>query len=84
MATSSDEDLPRDINFLFEKNRLNVAISRAQCMSVLIASPRLLDVRCSTPEQIGIVSLLCRYTGAASDALDPGPAAVSSLSYSTA
>ncbi|MBV8809532.1 MAG: TM0106 family RecB-like putative nuclease, partial [Acidobacteriaceae bacterium] len=75
MATSSGEDLPRGVNFLFEKNRLNVAISRAQCMSVLVASPRLLDVRCSSPEQIAMVNLLCRYTKEANTLCLAAPAA---------
>lgn len=61
MATSSGDDLPRDLTFLFEKNRLNVAISRAQCLSALVSSPRLLDVRCSTPDQMALVNLLCRF-----------------------
>jgi uncharacterized protein len=61
MATSSGEDLPREMEFLFEKNRFNVAISRAQCLSVLICSPRLLEVRCRTPEQMAMVNLLCDY-----------------------
>ena len=70
MATSSGEDLPRDINFLFEKNRLNVAISRAQCMSVLVANPQLLDIRCSSAEEIAMVTLICEYVGAAAQAGD--------------
>ena len=61
MATSSGEDLPRDMQFLFEKNRFNVAVSRAQCLSVLICSPRLLEIACRTPEQIALVNLLCSY-----------------------
>jgi superfamily I DNA and/or RNA helicase len=61
MATSSGEALPRDMEFLFEKNRLNVAISRAQCLSVLVCSPRLLAVRCNTPEQMALANLLCLY-----------------------
>lgn len=65
MATSSGQDVPRDIGFLFERNRFNVAISRAQCLSVLICSPRLLEVRCSTPQQMALVNLLCRYVEAA-------------------
>lgn len=59
MATSSEEYLPRDIGFLFSKNRLNVAISRAQCLAVVVASPRLLTVRCNTVEQMALVNLLC-------------------------
>jgi len=61
MATSNDATLPRDLEFLFERNRLNVAISRAQCMSVLVCSPDLLNVRCSTPEQMALVNLLCAF-----------------------
>jgi uncharacterized protein len=65
MATSSGADVPRDLAFLFEKNRLNVAVSRAQCLSILVCSPRLLDVPCSSPEQMALVNLLCAYAEAA-------------------
>ena len=61
MATSSVEEAPRGVDFLFEKNRFNVAISRAQCMSVLVANPALLDIRCTTVEQMAMVNLLCRF-----------------------
>lgn len=59
MATSSSEELPRDIEFLFSKNRLNVGISRAQCLALVVASRDLLTVPCSTPEQMGLVNTLC-------------------------
>ncbi len=59
LATSSGDDLPRNIEFLYSRNRLNVALSRAKCLSVLVASPRLMDVRCSTVEQIELVNTLC-------------------------
>lgn len=65
MATSSGEDVPRTLEFLFEKNRLNVAISRAQCLSVLVCSLRLLDAACATPEQMALVNLLCSFAEAA-------------------
>ena len=61
MATSSGEDMPRDMSFLFEKNRFNVAISRAQCLSVLVCAPQLLDVRCRTPNEMKLASLLCAF-----------------------
>jgi uncharacterized protein len=61
MATSSGDDLPRDINFLFSRNRLNVAISRGRCLAVVLASPRLLDVACHTPEQMQLVNALCMF-----------------------
>jgi uncharacterized protein len=61
MATSSGDDIPRNVEFLFERNRFNVAISRARAASVLICSPRLLDIRCRTPEQMALANLLCAF-----------------------
>ncbi len=62
MATSSGNDVPRDLGFLFEQNRFNVAVSRARAMSVVLSSTRLLDTPCHTTEQIALVNLLCRYS----------------------
>jgi len=59
MTTSSGEDLPRNIEFLYSLNRLNVAISRARCLSVIFASPRLLEIPCKTIEQMQLVNTLC-------------------------
>jgi superfamily I DNA and/or RNA helicase len=59
MTTSSGEDLPRNIEFLYSRNRLNVAISRARCLSVVFASPRLLEIACNTIEQMQLVNTLC-------------------------
>lgn len=59
MTTSSGEDLPRNIEFLYSRNRLNVAISRARCLSVVFASPSLLEIPCHTIEQMQLVNTLC-------------------------
>ena len=61
MATSSSEDAPRGMEFLYSLNRLNVAVSRAQCLAVIVASPALFQVRCKTPRQIELANALCRY-----------------------
>ncbi|HEY2938335.1 MAG TPA: TM0106 family RecB-like putative nuclease [Gaiellaceae bacterium] len=61
MASSSGEDVPRGIDFLFSRNRLNVAVSRARCLAYVIASPRLLDTECRTVEQMRLVNALCRF-----------------------
>ena len=59
MTTSSGDDLPRNIEFLFSKNRLNVAISRARSLAIVIASPDLLSIRCRSPEDMALVNTLC-------------------------
>jgi predicted RecB family nuclease len=61
MATSSGQDVPRNVEFLLERNRFNVAISRARAASILICSPRLLDIRCRTPEEMALANLLCEF-----------------------
>jgi superfamily I DNA and/or RNA helicase len=48
MATSSAEDAPRGLEFLYDRHRLNVATSRAQVMAVIVASPNLIRVSCRT------------------------------------
>jgi uncharacterized protein len=59
MTTSSAADLPRNIEFLYDKNRLNVAVSRAKCLAIVVASPELLHAGCRSPEQIELVNTLC-------------------------
>jgi uncharacterized protein len=61
MATSSGENVARNAEFLYSRNRLNVAVSRAKCLAVLVASPALLTVRCRTVEQMRLVNALCRF-----------------------
>jgi superfamily I DNA and/or RNA helicase len=61
MATSSGEEAPRDAGFLFSRNRLNVALSRAQSLAILVCSPALLDTRAADVEEMRLLNTLCRY-----------------------
>jgi predicted RecB family nuclease len=61
MAASSPEAIPRGIDFLYNANRFNVAVSRARGLSILVCSPELLRVRCRTPRQMRLANALCRY-----------------------
>ncbi len=61
MTTSTPEDAPRGMEFLYSSNRLNVATSRAQCLTVLVASPALFEVQCKTPRQMELANAFCRY-----------------------
>ena len=60
MATSSAEEAPRGMEFLYSLNRLNVATSRASCVAGLVASPNLIRVRCRTPRQMQLANALAR------------------------
>ena len=61
MTTSSPEDAPHGMEFLYSLNRLNVATSRAKCLAIVVASPDLIRVRCHTPRQMRLANGLCRY-----------------------
>lgn len=65
LAASSGRDAPRGPEFLLLQNRLNVAISRAQCVAYLIHSPALLDDLPYTPEGVARLSAFARLVGAA-------------------
>ncbi|HEX5012809.1 MAG TPA: TM0106 family RecB-like putative nuclease [Candidatus Limnocylindrales bacterium] len=75
MTTSSPEDAPRDLEFLYSGNRLNVAISRARGLAVLVASPDLLRVACRTPEQMRLVNAFCLFVEMAAKQLQADAAA---------
>ena len=60
MTSTSADDAPRGVSFLYDLNRLNVAVSRAQALAVVVLSPLLLDAPVRTPEQLRRVNALCR------------------------
>ncbi|MCB0861726.1 MAG: TM0106 family RecB-like putative nuclease [Solirubrobacterales bacterium] len=68
MATSSGEDIPRNIEFLFSRNRLNVATSRARCLAAVVASPRLLEVEARSVDQMRLINALCLFAEMAESA----------------
>lgn len=61
MASSTAEDAPRGMEFLYDLRRLNVATSRARCLAILVSSPELVRVFCRTPHQIVLANALCRF-----------------------
>ena len=61
MASSTAEDAPRGIGFAFNRHRVNVATSRAQCRVVLVCAPRLLDADCKTVADMQLVNAVCRF-----------------------
>ncbi len=58
LATSSPDDLPRQVDFFYSKNRLNVAISRARTLALVLASPKLLELDAKSVEHLRLVNTL--------------------------
>jgi predicted RecB family nuclease len=61
MTSSSADDMPRGTEFLFSSNRLNVAISRAQCLAYLVCTKELLESRAKTVEDMLLIANLCAF-----------------------
>ncbi|MBV6640911.1 MAG: TM0106 family RecB-like putative nuclease [Cyclobacteriaceae bacterium] len=61
MTSSSPEDAPRGMSFLYDPHRLNVATSRAQCLCILVASPKLFEPECHSIDQMKWANGLCKY-----------------------
>jgi predicted RecB family nuclease len=66
LTSSSAQEAPKGLEFLYSLNRLNVAVSRAQALCVLVGSPELTRVACKTPRQMKLVNGLCAYLELAS------------------
>ena len=61
MASSTGADIPRGLEFLLSRNRLNVALSRAQALALLICSPRLVQADIRDVEQMRLANALARF-----------------------
>ena len=61
MTSSSAEDAPRGMEFLYNRFRFNVATSRARALCVLVGSPALFRPECRTPSQMRMANGFCRY-----------------------
>ncbi|HLJ28571.1 MAG TPA: TM0106 family RecB-like putative nuclease [Candidatus Angelobacter sp.] len=61
LTTSSPEDAPRGMEFLYSLNRLNVATSRPRALCIVVGNPRLFEPECRSPRQMQLANALCRY-----------------------
>jgi len=68
MATSTPQDAPRGMDFLYSPNRFNVAVSRARAVFIMVANPALFEAECKTPGQIKLVNAFCRFVEVAKTA----------------
>ncbi|CCH33648.1 TM0106 family RecB-like putative nuclease [Saccharothrix espanaensis] len=65
MTSSAAVDLPRGLDFLLSRNRVNVALSRAQGVAVVVCSPRLVEADIRGVDQLRLVSGMIGLTGEA-------------------
>jgi superfamily I DNA and/or RNA helicase len=61
MATSTPEEAPRGMDFLYSPNRLNVAVSRARAMFIMVANPSIFSPECKSPQQIRLANPFCEF-----------------------
>ena len=61
LASSSPEDAPRGMDFLYSPNRFNVAVSRAKAIFIMVGSPNIFEPDCKSPEQIKLANPFCRF-----------------------
>ena len=61
LTSSSPEDAPRGMEFLYSLNRLDVATSRARSTVILVGNPKLFEPDCRSPRQMQLANALCRY-----------------------
>ena len=61
LTTSSPDEAPRGMSFLYSANRLNVATSRARGLCIVVGNPKLFEPDCRTPDQMRLANAFCRY-----------------------
>lgn len=61
MATSTAEEAPRGMEFLYSPNRFNVAVSRARAAFILVASPTLFEPECKTVKDMNLANVFCEF-----------------------
>jgi predicted RecB family nuclease len=61
LTTSSPEDAPRGMEFLYSLNRLNVATSRGMSTVIVVGNPRLFEPDCRNPRQMQLANAFCRF-----------------------
>ena len=75
LTTSSPELAPRGMDFLYSRNRLNVATSRARCVALVVGSADLWRVRARTPAQMRLANAFCRFLEIAASREEAAPPA---------
>jgi len=62
LCASSAGEAPRGLGFLLNKNRVNVAISRAKCVALVVGSPSVWESNPSSIETMELLNTMCRIS----------------------
>ena len=60
LCSSFNEYGSRGVGFILDQNRINVAVSRAQCTAVVVADPRIAGTDPTTIENMKLLNLFCK------------------------
>jgi len=63
LCSSYGEYGSRGLKFILDRNRINVAISRAQCLAVVVADPRIAGAEAGSIEEMMLINLFCKIAG---------------------
>jgi len=73
MTTSTAADMSRGAEFLFSRNRFNVAISRARCLAYVVCTEELLNSRGRDIDEMRLISTVCAFVEASGGRRPTGP-----------
>lgn len=60
LCSSYGEYGSRGLAFILDRNRINVAVSRAQCLAVVVADPRIATAAAGSIDEMALVNLFCK------------------------
>ena len=60
MCASPGEFGTRGMEFVLDKNRLNVAVSRAQSLAIIVGDPRLVETNCTSVSNMERLNMYCK------------------------
>ena len=60
LSSSYGEYGSRGLGFILDQNRVNVAISRAQCLAIVVADPRISLTSANSLKEMSLLSLFCK------------------------
>lgn len=62
LCSSYGEYGSRGLGFILDRNRINVAISRAQCLAIVVADPRIAGASAGSLGEMMLINLFCKLT----------------------